>query len=57
MNHNKNIFETIIEVLRRANLGFSINEETEVSDAIKPDHVEQAQETIETENACTPNGE
>lgn len=26
MNGNKRIFETIIEVLRKANIGFSINE-------------------------------
>jgi hypothetical protein len=56
MNHNKSIFETIIEVLRRANIGFSINEVKDVSSTIKPEKGEPTQEKIETENTCTVNG-
>ncbi len=50
MDHDKSIFETIIDVLRRANIGFSINEVKDVSSSIKPEKSEQAQENIETEN-------
>ncbi|HEX9974518.1 MAG TPA: hypothetical protein VGD14_20790 [bacterium] len=50
MDHDKSIFETIIDVLRRANIGFSINEVKDVSSAIIPEKEEQAQENIETEN-------
>lgn len=57
MNSNKNIFETIIDVLRRANIGFSINEVTEVSDTIKPEPEEHAPEDIQTENTCPANSE
>ncbi|MCU0642859.1 MAG: hypothetical protein MUC94_01165 [bacterium] len=50
MDHDKSIFETIIDVLRRANIGFSINEVKDVSATIKPEEAEQAQENIQTEN-------
>ncbi len=50
MDHDKSIFETIIDVLRRANIGFSINEVKDVSATIKPEDAEQAQENIQTEN-------
>jgi len=56
MNHNKNIFETIIDVLRRANIGFSINEVKDMTSAIKPEKEVQNQEKIEAENPCTANG-
>lgn len=50
MDHDKSIFETIIDVLRRANIGFSINEVKDVSSAIKIEEAEQAQENIQPEN-------
>ena len=56
MNHNKNIFETIIDVLRRANIGFSINEVKDMTSAIKPEKEVPNQEKTATDNPCPTNG-
>ena len=47
MNYNKRIFETIIEVLRRANIGFSINEVKDIQAVTKCERTEKIREKKE----------
>jgi len=44
MNDNKGIFETIIEVLRKANIGFSIHEIKEIFTTEKKDERKETKE-------------
>ena len=48
MNDNKGIFETIIDVLRKANIGFSINEVKDIF--FEPNKEDQKPKT--DENDC-----
>ncbi len=47
MNDNKGIFETIIDVLRKANIGFSINEVKDIF--FEPNKEDQKSKTDETD--------
>jgi DNA-binding transcriptional MerR regulator len=44
MNDNKRIFETIIDVLRKANIGFSINEVKDIFFEQKKDDSKEKEE-------------
>jgi len=47
MNDNKGIFETIIDVLRKANIGFSINEVKDIFFEQKSDEHKEKEEEKE----------
>jgi len=51
MNDNKGIFETIIDVLRKANIGFSINEVKDIF--IEPKKEDQKNNEKEKEYSST----